>query len=1081
MFLNMERNPSLVLPPEDIVIPAVDVVFPYDKLTTSFEKAINKYVVLDEEELLKAAQAAAGATQAKGDNNQFLDLKFEELFNVPVTDGNAYNTKISQYMKEGRVESSGSQLDIVNVELDYNRLELPRMIVSVPAQNSTLSTSTVTYVETAPTVTSNPQHGLPTTPTVDHASVQESLLNSQASIVITGNLFSHGAAFGPSGGNLVNAFFSIPVRPGSTENRSSQSVVTLNTAEGNQLSLYLATADGHQIGDYRYEITHAVPHLLNNPNYDVVKIGQNKILNEEFIYSLSNAYLETNIGALYFHIVDDVPLAPNQNAGTIHEADIQNSGSAGSNTVATLVGSLINPPTARFGADGGSVSNITIVGGATVSGINTLTVTTAEGNTLAVDQLTGGYTFTLAYPVQNVNNQPSDQIFTYEFTDGDGSIATGKLTLSIADDAPDATDKTNNASETAWFVNGSETATGNLLTDNNGAGISLLGADGGIISAVNGATDASDGLADGIIHVATSYGDIVVYTTKQGMHLAGEYLYTLDTAKTIPLNNNLLTVIDTISYQLTDNDGSQDSANLSITITLNQAPTAVDDSGATNENVVLNVLAGSGVLTNDTDPNNNDTKIVSAVNAVGANVGVQFALPSSALLQLNADGSYSYDPNGAFNYLAQGVQTTDSFTYTIQDAEGLTSTATVTITITGVNSAPVAVDDTNSTNADTVINVNNVIDAHNLLINDTDDVGDTHFISEVAGVAANVGNQFTLPSGALLTVNSNGTYLYDPNGVFDYLALGSSTTDTFTYTLEDAGGLTSNATVTITINGVNDAPVANDDTNTTHGTTVLDVTTALDPHNLLVIASDIDVGDTLTVSQVQGLAANVGSQIALASGALLTVNADGTYSYDPNGAFAATNTDSFTYEVSDNHGLASNLATVTINVIVPPIVLDLNDDGISLISPQESEVSFLLFGRDKPTTIGWVNGQDGLLAIDLNSDNIINGPEEFTFTHPNAKTDLEALRLRYDTNFDGILDMNDEDWLRFGVWQDVNENGICEPGEFQSLADRAITAISLISDQHIQLIDHNTLFGMTTFQTLDGQLHSLADVGLGLA
>ncbi|MGE3320417.1 MAG: Ig-like domain-containing protein [Candidatus Berkiella sp.] len=1079
----MERNPALLeLPPEDIILPTVDVVFPYENLTTSFEKAMNRYGLLDEEELQKAAMDANAKKTAKsdGDENQFLDLKFEELFNIPVTEGNAYNTKVSQYAKEGRVESSGSQLQIVSVNFDYDQIELSRMIISMPPLTPVLTTNTTTYVESPPTVTSNPQHGLPTTPTFDHASVQESLLNTQASIVIAGNLFTKGAFFGPSGGNSINAYFSIPVRPGSTENRTSQNVVVLNTAEGNQLSLYLASGDGHLIGDYQYEITHAVPHLLNNANYDVDQVGPNKILNEEFIYSLSNSYLETNIGALHFHIVDDVPLAPNQNGGTINEADIQTSGSSGSNVVATLMGGLIDPPTARFGADGGSVSNVTITGGATVFGFNMLTVTTAEGNSLVVDQLTGDYTFTLAYPVQNVNNQPSDQIFTYEFTDGDGSVATGKLTLSIADDIPIATDKTNTANETALFVNGTETATGNLLTDNNGAGISLLGADGGVISAVNGATDANDGLVDGIIHATTTYGDIVVYTTKQGIHLAGEYQYTLDSGKTSLENDNLLNIVDKISYVLTDNDGSQDSADLSVSITLNQAPTAVDDVGTTDEDAVLNVLTASGVLVNDTDPNNNDTKIVSAVNGVGANVGVQIALPSTALLQMNDDGSYSYDPNGAFNTLAQGAQTTDSFTYTMQDAEGLTSTATVTITINGVNTAPVAVDDTNSTNADTVINVNTVVDAHNLLINDTDDVGDTHFISEVEGVAANVGVQFALPSGALLTVNADGTYVYDPNGAFNTLALGSSTTDTFTYTLEDAGGLTSNATVTITINGVNDAPIANDDTNTTHGTTVLDVNTALDPHNLLVIASDIDVGDTLTVSQVEGFAANVGIQIALPSGALLTVNADGTYSYDPNGAFAATDTDSFTYEVSDNHGLASNVATVTINVIVPPIVLDLNDDGISLISPQESQVSFLLFGRDKPTTIGWVSGKDGLLAIDLNGDNTINGPEEFTFTHPNAKTDLEALRLLYDSNFDGILDMNDEDWLRFGVWQDANENGICEPGEFISLADKGIAAISLISDHQNSIVADNTLFGFSTYQTLDGQLHQLADVGLGI-
>ncbi len=1074
----MERNPDdLIADPQDVAVPTVEMVFPYEDLTLPFTKALNRYMVLDEEALLKAA-----AKLAKGsdESNQFIDVKFEDLFDIPLTDGNAYNAKVSGYLKEGRVESSGSQLEVVSINLDYDHIEASKIIISVPAPLPPLTTTSTTTVQSPPTVTSDPQHGLPTTPTVDHASVLESLLNTQAAITISGNLFSKGASFGPSGGSLANTFFSMPVRPGSTEDRSDPNVVILNTAEDNHFYLYTTSANGHLLGDYTYEITHAVPHLLNNADYDVDKIGPNLIFNEHFIYSLTNSFLETNIGMLSFHIVDDVPLAANQSAGVIQEADILTIGTSGSNTIATTVGGLLDPPTTRFGADGGTVSNVTIAGGSTVIGANTITVTTAEGNTLVVDQLDASYTYSLLYPLQNINDQNIDEVFTYEFTDGDGSIASATLTVTVADDIPVATDKTNSVSETDLFVNGTETASGNLITDNNGFGLLLFGADGGAITSVNGATDASDGLVDGIIHASTTYGDITVYITKQGIHAAGKYQYTLDSAKTTPVNDNLVTVTDTISYVITDNDGSQDSANLAVTVTLNQAPTAVDDTNATDENVVLNVLAINGVLVNDTDPNAGDTKVVSKVNGSAVNIGAQITLASNALLQLNADGSYSYDPNGAFDYLGLGASTTDTFTYTMHDAEGLTSSATVTITIDGVNSAPVAVDDTNSTNADTVITVNTLVDVHNLLINDTDDVGDTHVISKVAGFAANVGNQFALPSGALLTVNSDGTYIYDPNGAFDSLGAGASTTDTFAYTIEDSGGLTSSANVTITINGVNDAPVASDDNNTTHGAVVLDVNTAIDPHNLLVISSDVDVGDTFTVSKVAGFAANVGNQIALPSGALLTVNSDGTYSYDPNGAFAATDTDSFTYEVTDNHGLASNTATVTIDVIVPPIILDLTDDGIALISPSDSDVQFNLLGRSEPSTIGWVSGQDGILAIDLNLDGIINGLEEFTFTHPKAKTDLAALRELYDSNLDGILDMNDADWLRFGVWQDSNENGICEPGEFLSLTERGISSISLISDQHIETVNGNTIFGMGTYQTTDGQLHQLADVGLGL-
>ena len=63
----------------------------------------------------------------------------------------------------------------------------------------------------------------------------------------------------------------------------------------------------------------------------------------------------------------------------------------------------------------------------------------------------------------------------------------------------------------------------------------------------------------------------------------------------------------------------------------------------------------------------------------------------------------------------------------------------------------------------------------------------------------------------MVTNNGNGTFDYNPNGAFDSLAVGASTTDTFLYTITDGNGGTSNAAVTITITGVNDDPTAVND------------------------------------------------------------------------------------------------------------------------------------------------------------------------------------------------------------------------------------------------------------------------------
>jgi len=143
---------------------------------------------------------------------------------------------------------------------------------------------------------------------------------------------------------------------------------------------------------------------------------------------------------------------------------------------------------------------------------------------------------------------------------------------------------------------------------------------------------------------------------------------------------------DSFRYTVAGNNGRASSpavVNLTV-MNVNDAPVSVLDSGATNQDAILIVPAGSGVLSNDTDLDG-DTLIVSEVNGVAANVGTQIALASGALLTLSADGSYDYNPNGAFSGLAVGATTTDSFAYTVADAVGDTDTATVTITIVGVD------------------------------------------------------------------------------------------------------------------------------------------------------------------------------------------------------------------------------------------------------------------------------------------------------------------------------------------------------------------------------------------------------------
>src|SRR5207247_1931116 len=124
----------------------------------------------------------------------------------------------------------------------------------------------------------------------------------------------------------------------------------------------------------------------------------------------------------------------------------------------------------------------------------------------------------------------------------------------------------------------------------------------------------------------------------------------------------------------------------SITIvssTGNTAPVAANDSFATNEDTALTVTA-PGVLGNDTDV---DSPVLTAVVVTG---------PSHGALTLNANGSFTYTPAADFN----GA---DSFTYKANDGQADSNVATVALTISPVNDAPVAVNDSFATNEDTAL------------------------------------------------------------------------------------------------------------------------------------------------------------------------------------------------------------------------------------------------------------------------------------------------------------------------------------------------------------------------------------------
>lgn len=129
-----------------------------------------------------------------------------------------------------------------------------------------------------------------------------------------------------------------------------------------------------------------------------------------------------------------------------------------------------------------------------------------------------------------------------------------------------------------------------------------------------------------------------------------------------------------------------------------------------------------------------------------------------------------------------------------------------------------------------------------------------------------------------------------------------------------------------------------------------------------------------------------------------------------------------------------------LNVIRDPLVLDLDGDGIELTALEGSNVHFDYDGDGFAERTGWVSADDGLLAIDLDGNGQVDGAKEL-FGSPSQ--DGFAVLETFDSNGDGVIDETDEAFSQLRVWRDLNQNGVSDSGELQTLAEAGITSIAL--------------------------------------
>ncbi len=567
---------------------------------------------------------------------------------------------------------------------------------------------------------------------------------------------------------------------------------------------------------------------------------------------------------------------------------------------------------------------------------DTLTVSAISGGSVGAGGATGTYgTLTIqsdgsyTYNANNANSIAKDttatDVFTYTVSDGNGGTDTANITITIlgVNDAPSASNDTNAVDEDATA---SKNAGAGVLSNDSDAdtGSSMT------VTAITGASSGSvNGTTDG------TYGTLTLNDD-------GSYSYTANKAAADQLAHNA-TANDVFTYTVTDNEGATATATLTITVT-GKGPVGSADTASVNENVLLEKNEASGVLANDTGGDTENLIVTNIESNDTSNTGTagQGVLGTYGTLNIASNGSYTYTPNtAAAEALDQGDVVSEVFTYTVKDDNGVnSSTATLTITVTGVNDPIVAVDDTDSVDegqrVTRLISDDQELD-HDDTDVDTDDVSGSLTITDIrtgpkdgTGTDGSVNVALQGEYGTL-TVSPNGSYTYIADqSKSDELVTGQTGTDVFTYTVSD-GTETSTAQLTFTVTGVNDNdPVAVNDTDTVKRDASI---TRASGSTFDVDSDDTDAdGESLTISAVRtgqdegggkGGPARVGKTLVGTYGTL-TLNSDGSYTYaaDQDAANSLKRGDSaidyFNYTVTDGERTDTGVLAITVEGISDP-------------------------------------------------------------------------------------------------------------------------------------------------------------------
>lgn len=723
-------------------------------------------------------------------------------------------------------------------------------------------------------------------------------------------------------------------------------------------------------GSYRFVVNNLDPAVQSLRTY-------NDTLTEVFTYTVSdgNGKSITRTFTVVIHGQNDTPIAADD-TGTAVEAG----GTLNTTPGAPATGNVLPNDLDVDGAAYGETKVVDAARSGDKSSGGTLVDLTASGGVIAgsygtlVLNANGTYTYTVNDSLAAVQalklGDSLVESFTYRMHDTAGASSIAQLTITIEGryDAPVANDDINYAVANL-DGSGGRNPTGNVITGLTGifAGIGAdTDVDAGDHMRVTTIAKGPEGAQVNTVAVVAgspqtiqgAFGTLVI-------NADGSYQYFVDSTNPDIISlGPLAFALESFTYQVTDDGGLNDNATLIILIRGRNEPpvTAPDFGSAVEDGGLHNNVPGSNpsgnVLANDTDPDTittipqdvmhvvsfwaGDSPTSTTVTAPGQTLRGQYGT-----LTLNQDGSWSYALDNTLPEVealrASGQTLQDKFTYLGADIWGGATPGLLTITIDGRNDTPIASDDAAiAVEAGGVNNGTPGVDPRgNVLDNDTDvdgvQYGETKTVLQYTGENGNSASAGQVLQGLYgkLTINADGSYQYvvdnDSPTVQALRTAGETLREVFIYRMRDTAGATSDARLTVTIQGADDNPVARDDSNFASDETPAPQASG----NVLPNDSDVDGGDAISVTGIRtgeesgsGNAGVVGQPIAGRYGTLV-LNADGSYTYtidmSNREVLAAAGLgqvlkDYFTYTISDLTGLSDQAQlTITLDIATPYI------------------------------------------------------------------------------------------------------------------------------------------------------------------